>query len=43
MAVQMGQAGVGNLWNTMLHDAGAPVDRFADADGTAESVWSNNA
>ena len=28
-----------NLWTTMLQDAGAPVDRFADADGTATSVW----
>ncbi|MBM79777.1 MAG: hypothetical protein CMJ78_04200 [Planctomycetaceae bacterium] len=28
-----------NLWTTMLQDAGAAVDRFADADGTASSVW----
>lgn len=28
-----------NLWTTMLQDAGAPVDRFADADGTASSLW----
>ena len=27
-----------NLWTTMLQDAGAPVDRFADADATASSI-----
>jgi hypothetical protein len=29
-----------NLWTTMLQDAGAPVQRFADANGTAGSIWS---
>jgi hypothetical protein len=29
-----------NLWTTMLQDAGAPVDRFADANGTTSSLWS---
>jgi hypothetical protein len=28
-----------NLWTTMLQDAGALVDRFADANGTASAVW----
>ena len=28
-----------NLWTTMLQDAGAPVDRFADANATASSIW----
>jgi hypothetical protein len=28
-----------NLWTTMLQDAGGKVDRFADADATASSVW----
>ena len=28
-----------NLWTTMLQDAGAGVDRFADADATAGSIW----
>ena len=28
-----------NLWTTMLQDAGAPVDRFADASATASSIW----
>jgi hypothetical protein len=28
-----------NLRTTMLQDAGAPIDRFADADGIASSVW----
>ena len=28
-----------NLWTTMLQDAGAKVDRFADADATATSIW----
>ena len=28
-----------NLWTTMLQDAGAQVDRFADADATAASIW----
>lgn len=28
-----------NLWTTMLQDAGAPVDRFADANGIAGSIW----
>ena len=28
-----------NLWTTMLQDAGAPIDRFADANATASSVW----
>jgi hypothetical protein len=27
-----------NLWTTMLQDAGAPVDRFADANATASSI-----
>lgn len=29
-----------NLWTTMLQDAGAPVDRFADANATASSILS---
>ena len=29
-----------NLWTTMLQDAGAPVERFADANATATSIWS---
>lgn len=29
-----------NFWTTMLQDAGIHVDRFADADGTASSLWS---
>ena len=29
-----------NLWTTMLQDAGAPIDRFADANATANSIWS---
>jgi hypothetical protein len=29
-----------NLWTTMLKDAGCKVDRFADANGLADSVWS---
>ena len=28
-----------NLWTTMLQDAGARVDRFADANATAHSIW----
>ncbi len=28
-----------NLWTTMLRDAGAPVDRFADANSTVISPW----
>ena len=28
-----------NLWTTMLRDAGAPIDRFADADSTINSIW----
>ena len=28
-----------NLWTTMLQDAGAGVDRFADANATAHSIW----
>ena len=28
-----------NLWTTMLQDAGSPVDRVADANGTAASFW----
>jgi hypothetical protein len=28
-----------NLWTTMLQDAGASMDRFADANGTASSIW----
>jgi hypothetical protein len=28
-----------NLWTTMLQDAGAPVQRFADANATASSIW----
>ena len=28
-----------NLWTTMLQDAGAQVDRFADANATASSIW----
>ena len=27
-----------NLWTTMLQDAGAGVDRFADANGTAQTL-----
>lgn len=30
-----------NLWTTMLQDAGVKVDRFADANATASSIWSN--
>jgi hypothetical protein len=29
-----------NLWTTMLQDAGAPIDRFADANATASSILS---
>lgn len=29
-----------NLWTTMLQDAGAPIERFADANATANSIWS---
>jgi len=29
-----------NLWTTMLQDAGAKVDKFADANGSAHSIWS---
>jgi hypothetical protein len=29
-----------NLWTTMLQDAGVPVERFADANATATSIWS---
>jgi hypothetical protein len=28
-----------NLWTTMLQDAGAPVEHFADANATARSIW----
>ena len=28
-----------NLWTTMLQDAGVNTDGFADADGTASSIW----
>ena len=28
-----------NLWTTMLQDAGVAVDRFADANATAHSIW----
>ena len=28
-----------NLWTTMLLDAGVEVDRFADANATASSIW----
>ena len=28
-----------NLWTTMLQDAGVEIDRFADADGSAHSIW----
>ena len=28
-----------NLWTTMLQDAGASIDRFADANATAHSIW----
>jgi len=28
-----------NLWTTMLQDAGVAIDRFADADATASSIW----
>jgi hypothetical protein len=28
-----------NLWTTMLQDAGTGVDRFADANATAHSIW----
>lgn len=31
-----------NLWTTMLQDAGAPVDRFADANGTASSIFAES-
>ena len=29
-----------NLWTTMLQDAGAPIERFADANATANLSWS---
>ena len=29
-----------NLWTTMLQDAGAPIERFADANATANWIWS---
>ena len=29
-----------NLWTTMLQDAGAPIERFADANATANLIWS---
>jgi Protein of unknown function (DUF1552) len=29
-----------NLWTTMLQDAGAPIDRFADANATASDILS---
>jgi hypothetical protein len=29
-----------NLWTTMLQDAGCKIDRFADANGLANSIWS---
>jgi hypothetical protein len=29
-----------NLWTTMLQDAGAPIDRFADANASASSILS---
>jgi len=28
-----------NLWTTMLQDAGAPIERFADANATANLIW----
>ena len=28
-----------NLWTTMLQDAGVEVNRFADANATASSIW----
>lgn len=28
-----------NLWTTMLQDAGAKIERFADANGTARTIW----
>ena len=28
-----------NLWTTMLQDAGVKIDRFADANATASSIW----
>ena len=28
-----------NLWTTMLQDAGVAIDRFADANATASSIW----
>ena len=28
-----------NLWTTMLQDAGVEIDRFADANATANSIW----
>ena len=28
-----------NLWTTMLQDAGGPIDRFADSNATASSIW----
>ena len=29
-----------NLWTTMLKDAGCKIDKFADANGLADSIWS---
>ncbi len=28
-----------NLWTTMLQDAGVKIDRFADANASASSIW----
>ena len=31
-----------NLWTSMLKDAGCKVDKFADANGLANSIWANS-
>ena len=31
-----------NHWTTMPKDAGAPIDRFADADGEGTSLWARD-
>ena len=28
-----------NLWTTMLQEAGVEIDRFADANATAHTIW----
>ena len=30
-----------NLWTNVLRDAGALLDRFADASATATGIWSS--